>query len=444
LTEKASTASLDRSPEAQSREMTIDMGFSSFMLKEYIVNLVDLPGHSALIKHVTAGAHIIDVGLLIVAADEGPMVQTLEHLRILENLEIKQVIVVITKKDLVNQDKMEGTKTKIRQMLADTRFKDSRMVAVASIKNEGIEDLKTALYQVLKPPIRNWVGQFRMPIDHAFHIKGIGTVITGTVLRGSIHVGDEVELQPTGKRGNVRSIQMFSITTKEAKAGDRAGIGVSNLRPAEAFRGCELCTPGSLKPVSLFTVETEIDKNFGYLIKRGDRVHVTIGLQTVTASFTPFHREKAEGSAADWDVAVESVKVGDKSLAFLETDKAVTAGTGDKLLMMKLDFPPKKSRVIGVGKLIDIPSSKPEFVSKKVRKGRASQRRGLNEVIVQGLFETKQAAEHFLGRTVTFESGATGKISSTSGDRGEVLVEMGKDIGEGESVSIVWYRRLET
>ncbi|MDD1752631.1 MAG: selenocysteine-specific translation elongation factor [Methanotrichaceae archaeon] len=443
LTEIPSTASLDRSPEAQSREMTIDMGFSSFMLKDYVVNLVDLPGHSTLIKHVTAGASIIDIGLLIVAADEGPMVQTLEHLRILENLEVKQILVVITKKDLASQDRFEKVTNIIRQMLEGTRFEKSRIIAVSSLKNEGIEDLKTALYETLTLPIRNWVGSFRMPVDHAFHIKGIGTVMTGTVLRGSIHVGDEVELQPIGKSGNVRSIQMFGTTVNEAKAGDRAGVAVSNIRPSEAFRGCELSVPGSLKPTTLLIVETIIDKNFGYLLKHGDRVHVNVGLQTVTASFIPFYRDKAEGLPGELNVALNSLKAGDKSLAFLVTDKEITAGKGDKLLMMKLDFQPKKSRVVGVAKLLDMPSSAPEFVTKKVRKGKVSKCYSSNVFIVQDLFENKQAAEHSVGRTVISESGSRGKISSAYSDKGEVLAEFVKDILDGEGVSIVWYRKLE-
>ncbi|MCJ7633862.1 EF-Tu/IF-2/RF-3 family GTPase, partial [Candidatus Bathyarchaeota archaeon] len=372
-----------------------------------------------------------------------PMVQTLEHLRILENLEIKQLIVVITKKDLVSQERIEDVKNRVRKILEGTRFENARIVAVSALSNEGIDELKTTLYATLTPPIRNWVGPFRMPVDHAFHIKGIGTVITGTVLRGSIRLGDEVELQPIGKKGNVRSIQMFSVTTKETRAGDRTGIAVSNIRPSEAFRGCELCSTGSLKPTSLLTVETEIDKNFGYTIRRGERVHVNIGLQTVTASFSPFYRDKADVLQGNLNVSLESLKAGDKCLAFLKTDKEVTTAIGDKLLMMKLDFPPKKSRVVGIARLMDISSSEPKFVIKKVRKGIASKRHGLNVFIVQGLFENTQAAEHFLGRTVVSESGVSGKISSALGDRGEVLAEFGRDIKEGEAVSIAWYRRLE-
>ena len=444
LTEKASTASLDKSPEARRRSMTIDIGFSSFMLKEYIVNLVDLPGHSTLIKHVTAGANIIDVGLLTVAADEGPKIQTLEHLRILENLEIKQIIVIITKIDLVTEKRIKDVQTIIQEMLEGTRFENARMIAVSALTKAGIKDLKTALYEILTPPIRNWTGPFRMPVDHAFHIKGIGTVLTGTVLRGSIRLGSAVELQPTGKRENVRSIEVFGTTTKEVKAGDRVGIAVSNLRPSEASRGYELCSPGTLNPASLLIVKMEVDKNFGYVIKRGDTIHVNIGLQNVTALFTPFHREKDDTTDEEVNVVLNGLKVGDKAMALLKTTKEVTTDVGDKLLLMKLDFSPRKSRIIGVSSLLNKLKSEPEFVTKKTRQGIVVKNYRTNTFVVEGLFKNKKAAEHFLGTTIKSKSGVLGKISSAYGDEGAVLIETNRNIDHGERVQLIRYRGVKT
>ena len=440
LTERPSTAALDKHPEAQRRGMTIDMGFSSFSLREHMVNLVDLPGHYTLIKHVTGGTNIVDVGLLVVAADEGPKVQTLEHFRILDNFGVKQLLVVITKKDLVTPEKIDAVQISIRRILEGSPFENARMVVVSAITKEGIDLLKDALHDILKPPMRDLIGPFRMPIDHIFHIRGMGTVATGTVLRGSVVVGEEVELLPARIRGRVRVIQMFGIARKEAKAGDRVGFAVSNVRPADASRGSEFCTPGSLTPTTLLLAETKIDMHFGYPLKRGDQVHVNVGLQTVTASFTPFSREK--GPMGELNVVSRSVAAGDQSLIFLETIKAVIVGKGDKLLLMKLDFSPRRSRVVGVGRVIDLPSCRPVFVVKRVRRGSVVKQSAPKTFIVQDLFASREAANHSLRRRVVSESGAVGAVVAATGSEGDVLTEFGREIAPGERVVMIWYRRL--
>lgn len=230
LTEKPSTASLDRHPQAQERGMSIDMGFSAFDVGKYVVTLVDLPGHHSLIRHVVAGANIIDSGILVVAANEGPKVQTIEHLQILNSLGIEHLVVAINKTDLVNEEQLKNVRGEVTNLLAKTPFEDSPIVCVSAIKCEGIQKLKETLLENLGFPVRYWSGPLKIPISHSFHISGVGTVVTGTVLRGKVRVGDKVEIRPGRMECRVRSIQIFGRGVEEASAGDRVGMTLTKIR----------------------------------------------------------------------------------------------------------------------------------------------------------------------------------------------------------------------
>ncbi|MEM2767611.1 MAG: selenocysteine-specific translation elongation factor [Candidatus Bathyarchaeia archaeon] len=442
LTEKPSTASLDKHPEAQKRGMTIDMGFSSFKIEGGVVTLVDLPGHHSLIEHAVAGGHIIDLALLAVAANEGPMAQTLEHLKVLESLEVKNLICVITKKDLVSERELEKVKEKIHGLLKGSIFENSRIAVTSSITGEGIDDLKRLIGETLKFAVRNWAGPFRMPCDHAFHLKGVGTVVTGTIVRGKVHVGDEVELQPVGKKGKVKSIQTFGESLKEAQAGDRVGIAVSEIRPADVFRGCELSQPGSIKPTHHLTVKMKVNKDFRHVLKRASTVHINIGLQTVTATFVPFFEDTLEDSSKI-KVLLPEVKAGDECFALLKTNKAVPAEIGDKILIFKLDLPPKTSRIVGAGTVMEIPSQPPEFVKKKVKRGVVIKKISQKEYVVQGMFKSKDAVEKYIGKMLYSDSGIKGKIKSPAGTEGLLLAEFEKEIRDGEGCHLTLYKSLK-
>lgn len=441
LTEKPSTAALDKHPEAQRRGMTIDMGFSSFKIEGGIVTLVDLPGHHSLLEHAVAGGHIIDLALLVVAANEGPMAQTLEHLKILESLDVRNLMCVVTKSDLVSDKEVEKVKEKIRDLLKGSKFESSEILVTSAETKEGIEDLKKRIGEVLKFAIRNWAGPFRMPCDHAFHIRGIGTVVTGTVVRGLVHVGDEIELQPLGKRGKVKSIQTFGESLREAHAGDRVGIAISEIRPADVSRGSELCQPGSIKPATSMVIKLEIDGDFKYVIKRGSLVHINAGLQTITATFTPFLQEDILDSAKKLNVILPEVKAGDECFAFLRTSKAISTEVGDKVLIFKLDLPPKTSRIVGTGTIVEIPLRQLEFVRKKVKRGIAIKKYGPNLFVIQGMFKSKEAAERCIGRVLISDSGVKGRITSTIGTEGLFIAEFEREIKEGEGCFMILYRR---
>ena len=246
LSEKVSTAGLDKHPQAKKRGITIDLGFTMFELDKFLVTLVDAPGHADLIRSVVAGSNIIDAAILVVAADEGPMIQTGEHLVVLQSMGVENILVALTKTDLVKPNQLSNIEKQMQTILTDTSYTNVEIVQVSSLKGEGIDELRTALHRILHPRERNSEGHLSIPIDHAFPVKGHGTVVTGTVQRGIAKLGDTVELAPLGKVSRVRSIQTFGEEREQASAGDRVGINVPDIDDTEVTRGDYLCTPGSM------------------------------------------------------------------------------------------------------------------------------------------------------------------------------------------------------
>ena len=417
LTEKPSTAALDKHPEAQRRGMSIDMGFSAFHLGKYLVTLVDLPGHYSLIKHVVAGANIIDVGILVVAADEGPNVQTIEHLQILNALGIERLVVAINKMDLVDEQRLNQVKNEVQMLLTKTRFEGSPVVCVSAIKCEGIEELRNTLLEQISLPVRQWSGSLKIPVDHSFNIAGIGTVVTGTILRGKVKVRDTVEIRPTRKQCKVKLIQIFGENTKEAVAGDRVGIALAGVRPKDLSRGYVIVSPSSLKERSLLEVRLHVEQKFRFSVSARSLVHVNIGLQTVTGKIYPYVNLK------DARVLKKKVDSGSVCQALIKLERPTPVEVGDKALLMKLDLPPRQFRIIGLAEVINVPEAVPEIYSAKVKQGTISKKTSENLYVISGLFQTKVASQHMVGNKVVTASKIKGTIVSSYDDKGEVLVK---------------------
>jgi len=413
LSERLSTASLDKHPEAQRRGMSIDLGFSAFALGRYLVTLVDHPGHYSLIKHVMAGASIIDVGVLVVAADEGPMVQTLEHLQILNALDIGSLVVAINKMDLVNEERLEQVNGDVAGILSDTRFAGAPMVCVSAEACEGIQELRDILLEQITVPIRQWSGSLKAPISHAFNIAGIGTVATGTILRGTASVRDTVEIQPSGKRSRIKFMQIFSEKVEKASAGDRVAFALSDVRSTDFSRGYYVVSPDSLTETSLLDVELSVEKRYMRGIQARSVVHVNIGMQTVTGRLYPYTE------LGKTKVINKKLDPSSKTKALLKLSKPVPAELGDKVLLMKIDLPPKEFRVIGVGDVTGLLEQAPDVYSARVRQGRirGETRDGMH--IVSGVFSSREAVEHLVGRNVVTASRVKGTIRAPVGDSGD-------------------------
>ena len=239
----------DRLPEEKAREMTVDLGFAWMTLPSgREVSIVDVPGHERFIKNMLAGVGAIDLALLIVAADESVMQQTLEHLAILDLLQIHRGLVVITKTDLVDEELVELVKAEVQDALEGTSFEGSPMMGVSAYTGAGIEDLKLAIDGILDDtqPRRD-LGRPRLPIDRCFSISGFGTVVTGTLIDGGLAVGQEVELEPSGVRCRVRGLQSHKSRVDFTEPGVRLAVNLSGVARSEALRGEILTIPGWLR-----------------------------------------------------------------------------------------------------------------------------------------------------------------------------------------------------
>ena len=238
----------DRLPEEKEREMTVDLGFAWMTLPSgREVSIVDVPGHERLIKNMLAGVGAIDLALLIVAADESVMQQTREHLAILDILQIKQGLVVVTKTDLVDEELVELVKAEVEDVVAGTSFEGCPMLGVSAYTGAGMDDLKAAMDGILdQTGARRDLGRPRLPVDRCFSITGFGTVVTGTLIDGLLAVGQEVELNPSGMRGRIRGLQSHKERVDRSEPGVRLAVNLSGVARSDIERGEVVTLPGWL------------------------------------------------------------------------------------------------------------------------------------------------------------------------------------------------------
>ena len=239
----------DRLPEEKEREMTVDLGFAWMTLPSgREVSIVDVPGHERFIKNMLAGVGAIDLALLIVAADESVMQQTREHLAILDILQIKRGLVVITKTDLVDEELVELVKAEVEDAVAGTSFEGCPMLGVSAYTGAGLDELKAAIDDILdQTGARRDLGRPRLPVDRCFTISGFGTVVTGTLIDGVFAVGQEVELAPSGMRGRIRGLQSHKERVEQSDPGVRLAVNLSGIARAEIQRGEFVTIPGWLR-----------------------------------------------------------------------------------------------------------------------------------------------------------------------------------------------------
>ena len=234
----------DRLPEEKRRGITIDLGFAPLRLPDgTTIGVVDVPGHEAFVRTMLAGASGIDLALLIIAADEGPMPQTREHLAILELLDVRRGVIALTKADLVDDDWMTLVREDVRELLKPTPFADAPIVVTSVTSGTGIEELKRTLSRLAEsrePRAENDL--FRLPVDRAFSVKGTGTVVTGTVWSGALPSDATVQVMPAGTPARVRGIQIHGESVARATPGVRAAIALANIDAAAVSRGATLVT----------------------------------------------------------------------------------------------------------------------------------------------------------------------------------------------------------
>ena len=328
----------DRLREEQERGMTIDLGFAHMRLPGGTeVGIVDVPGHADFIRNMLAGVGSIDAVILVIAADEGVMPQTREHLAILSLLGIERGVVALSKRDLVDAEWAALVTEDVRAALHGSPLADAPIVAVSSATRDGLQDLLSALERVLgDAPARRDLARPRLPIDRAFTMAGFGTVVTGTLIDGSFAVGDEVEIVPGGRRARIRGLQTHRRAVEVAPPGRRVAMNLSGIDKDELARGMTVVRPASVAPVTVVALRLAVLTGASGPLLHDEAVKVHIGT--------------AEHMARVAVLEGDAIAPGEERWAQLRLAGPVVAAQGDRLVVRR----PSPAETVGGGAVADI------------------------------------------------------------------------------------------
>jgi len=292
----------DRLAEEQRRQMTIDLGFAWLTLPDgESVGIVDVPGHRDFIENMLAGAGGIDAVLFVVAADEGVMPQTREHLSILDLLNVQKGIIALTKTDIVDDEWLDLVEEDVSKLVSVSSFGQSPIVRVSAKTGEGLDDLVTTLQNVLQEiPRRKDRGAPRLPIDRIFTIAGFGTVVTGTLLDGTFAVGDSVEIHPGRSKGRIRGLQTHKEKLDHALQGSRVAVNISGIEVDDVERGEVVIKPGSYTSTSMIDVHFRLLADTDHRMRHDKEVKLYAGAAQRIAKVRLLGREVLNPGEEGW------------------------------------------------------------------------------------------------------------------------------------------------
>ncbi|NVM25938.1 MAG: selenocysteine-specific translation elongation factor [Desulfobacterales bacterium] len=336
----------DRLKEEKLRGITIELGFAHLKLPSGLtIGIVDVPGHERFVKNMVSGATGIDLVALIIAADEGVMPQTREHLEICSLLNIKHGLVILTKIDLVDKEWLGLVRDDVSSFLTGTFLQDAPMVEVSSETGEGIEELVVTLDELTKKVSERDPGNFfRLPIDRAFTMRGFGTVVTGTTVSGHIDVSSEVTIYPKGIRSKVRGIQVHHQSMPSVKAGVRTAINLQGLEKEAIVRGDVVAEKDSLKPTYLVDCVLEYLDGAPKKLQNRTKVKFHCGTSEIIATVILLDRD--------------SLSPGDRCLAQFRLERPTVVLSKDRFVIRSYS----PIRTIGGGYILNpLPSRKKRF-----------------------------------------------------------------------------------
>lgn len=327
----------DTLAEEKKRGISINLGFTYFDLpSNKRAGIVDVPGHEKFIKNMLAGASGLDMVLLVVAADEGVMPQTVEHMDILTFLNIKKGMIVLTKSDTVEEDFRELVKEDIREKVKGTFLEDAEIIEVDSISKKGLDNLINKIDKMTDEiEDKNLDTPARLNIDRVFSIKGFGTVVTGTLIEGKISIDDDLVIYPKELKTKIRSIQVHGEGVETAYAGQRTAINISNVKVEEINRGDVLASPHSLEEAMMLDVRLSVVKHTDAGLKHWDRLRLYHGTREILCRAVPLE--------------VEEIMPGESGLVQLRLEESIVAKKGDKFVVRR--YSPMET--IGGGIVID-------------------------------------------------------------------------------------------
>ena len=312
----------DRWEEEQRRGITIDLGFTYFDLKNGDrVGIIDVPGHEKFINNMVAGVVGMDLVLLVVAADEGIMPQTREHMDILGLLGIKKSILVINKCDLVDEEWLELVVEEIQEELEGTFLEGAPVVKVSAATGQGLDELTDTIQQLMSDEVVAKDTQTipRLPIDRAFTLSGFGTIITGTLISGTITREDVLEMYPIGKECKIRNIQVHGQNQDKCYAGQRVAINLSNVKKKEIRRGCVLAPKNSMKNTDLLDVKLKVLEDSMRILTNHERLHLYTGTSEILCRAVLLDKEQ--------------IGPGEEGLVQLRLEEEIAVKRGDRFVV---------------------------------------------------------------------------------------------------------------
>ncbi|MFT7667851.1 MAG: selenocysteine-specific elongation factor [Planctomycetota bacterium] len=311
----------DRLKEEKERGVTIDLGFAPLELPDgRLVGIVDVPGHERFIKNMVAGASGIDLVVLVVAADDGVMPQTREHLSIMELMGVSRGMICLTKVDMVEEELIELAEEDVRESIAGTFLDDAPIFRISALKGIGMDAFKEALFKAaMEVEPRATDGVFRMPVQRIFSSKGFGTVITGIPVSGTLSIGDTLEILPGGHKGKVRGLQAYRQATETARAGHSTAINISDVSRKDADRGSVAAVPGYFRAMRMVGARMTMLAKVECSLK--DRAQVRLHTGTV----------EVVGQAVLLDST--ELKPGETGLIQLRLEKPVVCAPGDPFIL---------------------------------------------------------------------------------------------------------------
>lgn len=360
----------DRLKEEQNRGISIELGFAPLKLPNgQKIGLVDVPGHEKFVKQMLAGVGGMDLVLFIVAADEGVMPQTREHLDIINLLQVKQGIIVITKADLVEPDWLELVQEEVKETFQGTVLEGAPIQVVSAITGQGIPELKERLQELIaQTPAKPATGKVRLPIDRVFSITGFGTVVTGTLWSGKIRLGDILEILPEGLQSRVRTLQVHGQQVEEAVAGQRVAINLHGVEVGEIQRGSVVVTPGSLTPSRWIDVQLHLLPHAPELENR-TRVRAHLGTSEVLGRVSLLDRD--------------TLKPGETAFAQLMLEDLLVSAKGDRFIIRSYS----PVHTIGGGVIIEPKGVKLKRLKPEVLKVLATKLQGSPEELVEEILQ---------------------------------------------------------
>jgi len=380
LVRKLTGTDPDRLPEEKERGLTIDLGFAPMSLDDgELVGIIDVPGHEKFIRNMVAGASGIDIVILVVAADDSVMPQTMEHLDIMSLLGVRRGIIAINKIDLVEADMVELVQDEILEMVSGTFLEDAPMIPVSAETGEGVDDLRQMLQSLVRElPPRDEGGVFRLPIQRVFSSRGHGTVVTGVPVSGQVKIDDRLELLPPGSTGRVRGLQAYRVQVEKARAGHSTAINLADVDYRDLHRGMIAATPGFFRATEM--VEVSLRALDGLAKPMVHRMPVR------------FLQGTMEAVGRLYLIDCQTVEAGGEALAQIRLDQPVVVAPGDRFVLRQTS----PMLTLGGGEVLDrsrwrLKAGK-EFVVESMR--RKMEALGTPEAFITSVMQEEELVIH--------------------------------------------------